>query len=201
MADLEMAKTNEAGRRVGYILMNSADDIKLQAARESLNEGDTLVVRSMADIARSLGALCRIIRELTADGVSVEFVKERLRFTPEGTEPHSELLLQTLGAVAAFERTARHQSQRPGIEKAKAKGRYRGRSPTLGTRDIEHLWNLAATGVPVVELAKRFKVSRETIYSYLRDKTKWKKRQAAVTAQALQTKRLRRKAPNKRKSR
>jgi DNA invertase Pin-like site-specific DNA recombinase len=194
-----MTAQNHAGtgRRVGYIRVSSLDqdaspqldgiqvdktfteDTKrpqLQAAREYVHEGDTLVVHSMDRLARNLGDLCRIVRELTADGVAVEFVTERLKFTREETEPHSELLLQVLGAVAQFERTTIRERQQEGIEKAKAKGKYRGRRPSLTPEDIARLKAAIQGGIPKAAVARQFKISRQTLYSYLGDDGRRKQR-------------------------
>jgi DNA invertase Pin-like site-specific DNA recombinase len=214
------------GKRVGYIRVSSVDqntdrqldgiqvdktftekasgkDTKrpqLQATREYVREGDTLVVHSMDRLARNLEDLCRIVRELTADGVAVEFIKERLKFTREETEPFSELLLHMLGAVAQFERSLLRERQREGIEKAKAKGKYRGRRPSLTDQDIAHLRSRVESGVSKAAVAREFKITRQTLYSYLGDEGR-RKRRAAITAQTLDTKRLRRKAPKRRASR
>ena len=63
----------------------------------------------------------------------------------EETEPFSELLLHMLGAVAQFERSLLRERQREGIEKAKAKGKYRGRRPSLGDGDIQRVRRLVET--------------------------------------------------------
>ena len=51
---------------------------ELARALEYVREGDTLVVHSMDRLARNLEDLRRIVRELTGQGVQVEFVKESL---------------------------------------------------------------------------------------------------------------------------
>jgi Resolvase, N terminal domain len=47
------------------------------AAREDVWEGDILLMHSMDRLARNAEDLLRIVRELTARGVTVEFVKNR----------------------------------------------------------------------------------------------------------------------------
>ncbi len=54
---------------------------ELARAIEYLRDGDTLVVHSMDRLARNLEDLRRVVRELTGNGVGVEFVKESLTFT------------------------------------------------------------------------------------------------------------------------
>jgi len=54
-----------------------------------VRDGDTVRVHSMDRLARSLGDLVTLVRELTGDGVSVEFVSERLTFAPGKDDPSS----------------------------------------------------------------------------------------------------------------
>src|ERR1700678_100838 len=59
----------------------NTDRPQLVLCLEFLRDGDTLVVHSMDRLARNLVDLRRMVSELTAKGVKVEFVKESLTFT------------------------------------------------------------------------------------------------------------------------
>src|SRR5947209_9949917 len=83
----------------------------LARALDYAREGDTLVVHSMDRLARNVDDLRRIVRELTARGVKVEFVKESLTFASDDS-PMNTLLLSMLGAVAEFERSVILERQR-----------------------------------------------------------------------------------------
>jgi DNA invertase Pin-like site-specific DNA recombinase len=142
---------------------------QLQAALAYCREADTLVVHSMDRLARSLIDLRNIVGELTKRGVSVEFVKENLRFTGDDS-PIAVLLLSLMGAVAEFERSMILERQREGIALAKAAGKYKGRKPLLTTPQINEVRKRALLGERKTALAAEFHVSRETLYSYLRAK-------------------------------
>lgn len=141
----------------------STDRPQLAAALDYAREGDTLVVHSMDRLARNLEDLRRIVRELTGNGVAVEFVKESLTFTGEDS-PMNTLLLSMLGAVAEFERSMILERQREGIAVAKAKGVYKGRKPTLDDEQVQQLRDRRAAGESPTVLAKEYDVSRQTIY-------------------------------------
>lgn len=64
----------------------------------------------------------RIVRELKAKGVTVEFTKEKLTFAAGTDNPMDELMFSMLGAFAQFERSLIRERQREGIAIAKAKG-------------------------------------------------------------------------------
>jgi len=103
---------------------------QLQCALEYCREGDTLVVHSMDRLARSLVDMRKLVKDLTTRGVTVEFVKEGLRFTGDDS-PMAILLLSLLGAVAEFERALILERQREGIAIAKTAGKYKGRRRIL----------------------------------------------------------------------
>lgn len=138
---------------------------QLTAAIDYAREGDTLVVHSMDRLARNLEDLRRIVRELTAKGVQVEFVKEHLTFTGDDS-PMNTLLLSMLGAVAEFERSMILERQREGIALAKAKGKYKGRKSALSPEQVEELRAMRIAGESVTGIAKHFGISRQSVYNY-----------------------------------
>lgn len=141
---------------------------QLQAAMEYVREGDTLIVHSMDRLARNVEDLRRIVRELTAKGVAVQFVKESLTFTGEDS-PMAMLMLNVMGAVAEFERSLIRERQREGIALAKERGVYRGRKPALSPEKAQELrqQDKARGGKNRAELAREWGISRETLYQYL----------------------------------
>jgi DNA invertase Pin-like site-specific DNA recombinase len=146
---------------------------QLQAALEWAREGDTLVVHSMDRLARNLGDLLRIVADLTNRKVKVEFVKESLCFTGEDS-PMATLMLSIMGAVASFERSMILERQREGVALAKKAGKYHGRVPAIraGNGKLEQLTKLAAEGKGVAEMARTVGVSRQTVYSWLKNQQK-----------------------------
>lgn len=140
---------------------------QLAAMLSFVREGDTVIVHSMDRLARNLEDLRRLVRELTARGVAVHFVKEQLTFTGEDTAM-ATLLLSVMGAFAEFERALIGERQREGIALAKTRGVYTGRKRSLSGERVEALRARAATGEPKAALAREFGISRQTLYQYLR---------------------------------
>lgn len=184
-----------AGQRIGYVRVSTFDqntDRQLEGIqvdrtftdkasgkdthREQLEEmmqfiraGDTVVVHSMDRLARNLDDLRRIVQSLTNRGVCIEFVKEHLSFTDEGS-PMANLMLSVMGAFAEFERALIRERQREGIALAKQRGAYRGRKRALSDADIIALKSRVANGEKKAQVARDFGISRETLYQYLRMK-------------------------------
>lgn len=182
------------GKRIGYIRVSSLDQNtegqleniavdkvftdkasgkdahrpQLIALMEFIREGDTLVIHSMDRLARNLDDLRRIIASLTQKGVTIEFVKEHLIFTGEAT-PMTNLMLSVMGAFAEFERALIKERQREGIAIAKSKGAYKGRKKTLSSEQIKELKSSISGGEKKAPLARKYGISRETLYQYLRN--------------------------------
>lgn len=188
-----MTPARRGGKRIGYVRVSTLDQHterqldgqhldkkfadkasgkdaqrpQLQAALDYLRDGDVLVVHSMDRLARNLDDLRRIVFGLTGRGVAVEFLKEHLTFTGEDSAM-STLLLSVMGAFAEFERSLIRERQREGIALAKRKGVYKGRKPSLTAERITELRRRALAGEKKAALAREFAISRETLYSYLR---------------------------------
>ena len=179
--------------RVGYVRVSSVDQntarqldgVEVErtftdrasgkdTARPELEEmlafvraGDVVLVHSMDRLARNLEDLRGIVRTLTGKGVRVEFVKEHLVFSGEDS-PMATLMLSVMGAFAEFERALILERQREGIAAAKARGVYTGRKPALTGAQAGELRRRAAAGESKAALGREYRISRETVYAYLR---------------------------------
>ena len=154
----------------------NADRPQLQAMLAgNWPEGSTVVVHSMDRLARSLSDLLRIVEQLTARGIAVQFVKEGKTFkASETADPMDKLMLSLLGAFAEYERTLIKERQREGIAKAKERGVYRGRPRRVD--DAEHIAQIVAeataAGANKSRIAAKHGISRDTLYKYLKQKLK-----------------------------
>jgi DNA invertase Pin-like site-specific DNA recombinase len=78
------------------------------------------------------------------------------------------LLLSVMGAFAEFERALILERQREGIAAARKHGVYTGRKPALTAERVAEVRRRAAAGEKKATLAPEYKISRETLYGYLR---------------------------------
>jgi DNA invertase Pin-like site-specific DNA recombinase len=144
---------------------------QLQALLKNVREGDQIFVHSLDRLARNLGDLRNLVREITSKGATIQFTKENLKFSAQKSDHISELLLNMLGAFAEFERSLIKERQSEGIAIAKAKGKYRGGTPKLSPDQVTDLRARAEQGVPKAKIARAFGISRETVYQYLKIET------------------------------
>lgn len=140
---------------------------QLMAMLDYAREGDTIFVHSMDRLARNLDDLRKLVTQLTAQHISIEFVKEGLVFTGEEA-PLSKLLLSVMGAFAEFERALIKERQLEGIALAKKRGVYQGRKPILSPEQVLEIRLRLQNGHTKTKIARDFGVSRETLYQYLK---------------------------------
>jgi DNA invertase Pin-like site-specific DNA recombinase len=135
-----------------------------EALRECLDwirEGDTLVVTRLDRLARSGKDLYTIIDQLQAKHVGFQCLQQGAVDT---TTSMGKLVLGILGAVAEFETDIRKERQREGIEKAKARGVYKGRPASI---DADKIKELKSAGFGASAIAKEMGVGRASVYRLL----------------------------------
>lgn len=140
----------------------TTDRAAFQEMLAFVREGDVIVAHEIARLARSLVDLEKMVADMNARGVSIEFVKERLSF-PAGQveDPMATFQRQLMGAFAQFERALIRERQREGIEKARTKGIYKGRKPSID-RDAVH--ERLDAGQSPTQIARELGVSRPSVY-------------------------------------
>ncbi|CAO5682978.1 MAG: DNA-invertase hin [Holosporales bacterium] len=143
---------------------------ELKAMLDYIRDGDVVKVHSLDRLARNLDDLRKIVKTVINKKACIEFLKENLTFSGNDF-PMSNLLLSVMGAFAEFERSLIRERQLEGIAIAKAKGRYKGRSPILTTEQIQSIKSDITLGIPKTIIAKKMKISRATLYNALKDKT------------------------------
>lgn len=139
---------------------------QLQEMLRSLREGDEVYVWSIDRLARSISDMHDLIQKITGTGCSVHFIKENLTFTSDASNPMNELLLNMLSSVYQFETAIRKERQIEGIEKAKSKGIYKGRTTEM--RKQREVLEMVESGVSQRKIAKELKISLSTVQRILK---------------------------------
>ena len=137
---------------------------QLEQLLEFAREGDEVVVHSIDRLARDLGDLQALLEALNGKGVSVSFLSEHLTFSASQDDPFSKLQLQLLGSFSQFERAIIRKRQAEGIAKAKAKGVYRGRQPSIDPQQVK---DLKSAGLGASAIAKELGIGRASVYRLL----------------------------------
>jgi DNA invertase Pin-like site-specific DNA recombinase len=130
---------------------------ELRILLDFIREGDTLVVTRIDRLARSVGDLADIVRELRSKGAQLRATEQPI----DTSTPAGKAFLDMLGVFAEFETNLRRERQAEGIAKAKAAGVYKGRKPSV---DREAVRRLSAEGIGPAEIARRLGIGRATVY-------------------------------------
>lgn len=133
--------------------------VQLDAALKALGKGDTLVVTKLDRLCRSTKHLLSIVSEVRDRGAELVILDMKV-----DTETVSgKLILTIMGAISEFERDQMLARQRVGIAKAKAEGRFKGRSPKVRNQ-ISKIMELRARGFAVGEIAKVIGAAQSSVY-------------------------------------
>src|SRR5919107_2717475 len=126
-----------------------------------LRPGDELVVTRIDRLARSIGDLQDLVREMRAKGASLRATEQ-----PIGTSTAAgKAFLDMLGVFAEFETNLRRERQLEGIAAAKARGVYKGRKPSIDADEVLRLRHVEKLGPAAI--ARRLGIGRASVYRLL----------------------------------
>ncbi len=164
--DLQRDALQQAGCGVIYeeaVSGKSTARPELEECRKALRAGDTLVVWRLDRLGRSLPDLVQIVSDLEQRGVGFESLTERI----ETGSAAGKLIFHVFAALAEFERGLIRERTQAGLAAARARGRSGGRKPKLGEKQVREIKALLRDpDIQVSEVARRYGVSRTTLYKY-----------------------------------
>lgn len=165
--DLQRDALKQAGCGVIYEEAASGKNTarpEFEQCRKALRAGDTLVVWRLDRLGRSLPDLVQIVAELEKRGVGFESLTEKI----ETGSAAGKLVFHVFAALAEFERGLIRERTQAGLIAARARGRAGGRKPKLDDQQVREIKALLRDpDMRVAEVARRYDVSRTTLYKYV----------------------------------
>src|ERR1700680_4831854 len=134
---------------------------ELQTVLDFLRKGDVLIVTRIDRLARSIGDLQDIVRELKAKGATLKATEQPI----DTSTAAGKAFLDMLGVFAEFETNLRRERQLEGIAAAKARGVYKGRKPTIDAAEVRRLRDDEKLGPAAI--ARRLRIGRASVYRVL----------------------------------
>ena len=135
---------------------------------DEVQYGDTTVCCRLDCLDRSLANFLRLGEELTHRGVTLQFMKEGLRFEDgENVSSISKLMLTLVSAFNEFERSIVKERQREGIELAKKRGAFKLGVCRISDEKVSHMKHLLKEGVLLAKVSRVIGISRTSAYRYL----------------------------------
>ena len=134
---------------------------ELRTLLEFIRAGDELVVTRVDRLARSIGDLQDVVRELRSKGATLRAIEQPI----DTSTAAGKAFLDMLGVFAEFETNLRRERQMEGIAKAKAAGKYKGRKPSVDPMKVRALRD---EGMKPSQIARDLNVGGTTVWRALR---------------------------------
>lgn len=140
---------------------------------EAVQPGDTIITLEVSRLSRSTKQLCEIIDVLREKHLRLIIVGSITIDCRDGKiDPMSEAFIKMAGVFSELELQMIKARVKSGMENARAKGKRVGRRPTtkedIPSAFYKHYPAYAAKKINVSELARVCKLSRPTVYKYLK---------------------------------
>lgn len=139
---------------------------ELENCLKALREGDTLYIWRLDRLGRSLKELISLINQLQEMGCELVSIKENI----DTSTPTGKLAFHLFASLAEFERELIRERTQAGLLSARARGRMGGRPQKLtDTEKVMIRQLMSDRSNSPTDIAKRFGVSRATVYSVTKE--------------------------------
>ena len=135
--------------------------VELDTLMEFLREGDVLMVTRIDRLARSIRDLQNLVHDIRERGASLKATEQPI----DTSTAAGKAFLDMLGVFAEFETNLRKERQMEGIAKAKERGVYKGRKPTIDPSEVR---TLQVQGMGATAIARELGIGRASVYRVLR---------------------------------
>ncbi|CCW28970.1 recombinase family protein [Xenorhabdus nematophila] len=140
---------------------------ELDNCLRALRKGDTLVVWALDRLGGNLRDLVNLMEDLQLREINFESLKENI----DTSSFAGELYLQLIAIFSNFEHNRNRERTLSGLVSARARGRIGGRPSSLSADQIKEIDVLVASqAFTIGDIARRYSVSRQTIYNRHRRK-------------------------------
>ncbi|TDE13392.1 recombinase family protein [Dyadobacter psychrotolerans] len=145
-----------------------SDRPELAAMQQVLRKGDVIYIYKLDRLGRSLKHLLEMTSDFEKRGVGLVSINDHI----DTTTAQGRLIFNIFASLAEFERDLIRERTKSGLDAARARGRKGGRTRGL-TKEAEKTAMLAQTlynerKLGVNEIAADLKISKMTLYKYLR---------------------------------
>jgi len=146
-------------------------DRKLGSALSKMKKGDTMIVTEVSRLSRSLTDIMTIMGMCLKKGINIYTTKERYAFDDT---INSKVLCFAFGLAAEIERNLISMRTKEALAVKRAEGVVLGRrrGSCVKLRHLQshsdEIYDMLDSGVPIVHICRKYKVSRFTFYKFLR---------------------------------
>ena len=136
------------------------DRPELHRLLDHLREGDTVVVRKLDRLSRSLKDVLHIMERIGSAGAGFRSITENI----DTTIPAGRMMMQMVGAFAEFERAMIRERTSAGLAAARTEGRIGGRKKKLDAVKRREIAESVVSGRKSgADMARLYGVSQPTV--------------------------------------
>lgn len=136
----------------------------LSALIDYAREGDVIVVVGIDRLGRSLIEVMTTIKDLGERGIVLRSLREGI----DTSNATGRMVAGVLASVAELELELGRERRAAAREARRARGQDVGRPRALSGGQVEQVLKLHGAGESVVDIARSFRVGRDTVYRVLR---------------------------------
>jgi DNA invertase Pin-like site-specific DNA recombinase len=136
----------------------------LAALLDYARPGDTIVVVGIDRLGRNAAEVMLTIRELCERAIVLRSLREGI----DTSNATGRMVAGVLASLAELELELGRERRAAARDARRARGQAIGRPRALTPGKIDQVLKLHAAGEPVAEIAKTFRVGRDTVYRVLR---------------------------------
>lgn len=146
----------------------SQDRIELEACKKALRKGDTLIIWRLDRLGRDIRHLIEVVTELRELGVGLRVLNGIGDQEIDTSSANGQFIFHLFASLAEFERKLLIERTRAGLESARARGRTGGAPRCLSKTRLLMASASMEKNCNVKMLCKDLKISRATLYRYVR---------------------------------
>jgi DNA invertase Pin-like site-specific DNA recombinase len=142
-----------------------AERVELDKLKESLREGETVVVWKLDRMSRSLRDMIDIIKFFESKKVGFRSLTENI----DTTTPSGKLIFHIFGSMAEFERDLIRERTLAGLATARSRGRNGGRPKSTTKNQDDLIWKMYQDKtVELKTIVDTFKISKTKLYKVVK---------------------------------
>lgn len=146
---------------------------ELMLLKEQLLAGDTLMIQRLDRLGRSLKELIEWVNYLNTNNITLISLEEAL----DSSSTAESTLFSVFKALANFEKNLIHERTSVALSVARTSGKLGGRPKTLDLQKQQLMIDLyQSQKMPVWKICQTMKISKPTLYKYIKDYTKTQER-------------------------
>ncbi len=148
----------------------SAERRKLDELKETLKQGDTLILAELSRLARSVGQIAVLVEGFVKQGVKVVCIKEGMEINGK-RDMSTKVMLTMFSLFAEIERDLVSERTKEGLKRARAEGKLLGRpkgttSSKLDGKEAD-IKGYLDKGVNLANVARIYSVSWSTMKHFV----------------------------------